>query len=183
MRRVEHFDGAPSAPFPADGQRIGRDAVSGYVGRIKGGELIPAVLVGVRRPTAAAGGAYSPSLAEVFGDLEWADHAACRDAVAIADDFHAPSIGGNPPESAHRVALAYCRTCPVIRECAADASERLAVGVWGGAHRTCKGRQPETYRAVPLVSGAPTHKPATADVTDPSVVAFPTTTTDREAIA
>ena len=66
-------------------------------------------------------------------EYEWRSRAAC---VGYADLFFPQ------PDLTHvRVAVAICRTCPVVRECGDYAEQRNEKhGVWGGRNRGAKVR-------------------------------------------
>lgn len=61
------------------------------------------------------------------GDSEWLRHAACRD--ADPELFHPLSARDGDTINA---ALAYCDSCPVVREC--GRMRGPATGVWGGRY-------------------------------------------------
>ena len=85
-------------------------------------------------------------------DFSWHPRAGCNDANRPANmprewfgtplDYRpAPRIAGGPPgravdEPSVRAAIAVCRRCPVIRQCAAQAgADRVGIGgVWAGRY-------------------------------------------------
>ncbi len=68
---------------------------------------------------------------------EWVLQAACRDKdpnLFLPQESENGSFLKPPVEQA----LEYCRVCPVVAECGAEADEAGDTGVWGGRYRPDK---------------------------------------------
>lgn len=68
-------------------------------------------------------------------ERNWTVWAACRGAdpnLFLPRESSTGSFLKPPVEQA----LAYCRVCPVVAECAAEADEAGDLGVWGGEYRS-----------------------------------------------
>lgn len=76
----------------------------------------------------------------------WTLEAACRNEDP---DLFLPreSITGAFLKPPVEQALAYCRVCPVMAECAAEADETGDVGVWGGTYRPAGQAHRSTVKA------------------------------------
>lgn len=86
--------------------------------------------------------------------MTWTDRAACHDIEL--DRFFAPfPSGSRDMDLITHTARTYCRTCPVLTDCAAWADRHEEIGLWAGAYRRRLGTR---YAQTALISEAPGHE-------------------------